>query len=94
MSVFQIEKDDPKVVSIQEVMSVDSSGLDYYQTQYKIIESRGVAREVIKRLKLGENEEFVPKRRDTFIGNIRRSISETLSYYLSLLKTEKPLLPS
>ena len=35
-----IEKDDPKVVSVEEVMSVDSSGLDYYQTQYKIIESR------------------------------------------------------
>jgi uncharacterized protein involved in exopolysaccharide biosynthesis len=35
-----IEKENPKVVSIQEVMSVDSSGLDYYQTQYKIIESR------------------------------------------------------
>lgn len=89
-----IEKDDPKVVSIQEVMSVDSSGLDYYQTQYKIIESRGVAREVIKRLKLTENEEFVPKPRDTFIGNIRRAISETVSYYLSLLKTERPLLPA
>ncbi|MHB8909248.1 MAG: GumC family protein [Syntrophales bacterium] len=89
-----IEKDDPKVVSIQEVMSVDSSGLDYYQTQYKIIESRGVAREVIKRLRLYENEEFVPKPRDTFIGNIRRSISETVSYWLSLLKTERPLLPS
>jgi exopolysaccharide transport family protein len=89
-----IEKDDPKVVSIQEVMSVDSSGLDYYQTQYKIIESRGVAREVIKRLKLHENEEFVPKPRDTFIGNIYRDISETLSYWLSLLKTEKSLVPS
>jgi polysaccharide biosynthesis transport protein len=84
-----IEKDDPKVVSIQEVMSVDSSGLDYYQTQYKIIESRSVAREVIKRLKLNENEEFVPKQKDTFINNIRRSISETVDYYLSLLKTEK-----
>ena len=85
-----IEKDDPKVVSIQEVMAVDSSGLDYYQTQYKIIESRGVAREVIKRLKLNESEEFVPKQKDGFIASIRRSIAETISYYKSLLKTEKP----
>jgi succinoglycan biosynthesis transport protein ExoP len=86
-----IEKDDPKVVSIQEVMSVDSSGLDYYQTQYKIIESRSVAREVIKRLKLNENEEFVPKPKDTVIDNIRLTISDTISYFESLLKTEKPL---
>jgi exopolysaccharide transport family protein len=85
-----IEKDDPKVVSIQEVMTVDSSGLDYYQTQYKIIESRGVAREVIRRLKLGENDEFVPKPKDTFFANIGRSVSETIDSLTSLMKTEKP----
>ena len=85
-----IEKDDPKVVSIQEVMSVDSSGLDYYQTQYKIIESRSVAREVIKRLKLNESEEFVPKPKDTIIDNIRLAVSDTISFFESLLKMEKP----
>src|SRR3989339_1562772 len=86
-----IEKDDPKVVSIQEVMTVDSSGLDYYQTQYKIIESRGVAREVIRRLKLGQSEEFFPKPKDTFFANIGRSVSETVDSLQSLLKTEKPV---
>ena len=89
-----IEKDDPKVVSIQEVMSVDSSGLDYYQTQYKIIESRSVAREVIRRLKLNENEEFVPKPKDTFLDNIRQSIADSVTFVESLLKTEKPLKPT
>jgi exopolysaccharide transport family protein len=85
-----IEKEDPKVVSIQEVMSVDSSGLDYYQTQYKIIESRGVAREVIRRMKLNESEEFVPKPKDAFFANIGRAVSETIASLKSLLKTEKP----
>lgn len=89
-----IEKDDPKVVSIQEVMSVDSSGLDYYQTQYKIIESRSVAREVIRRLNLNENEEFVPKPKDTFLDNIRQSISDGVTFVESLLKTEKPQKPT
>ena len=89
-----IEKDDPKVVSIQEVMSVDSSGLDYYQTQYKIIESRSVAREVIRRLKLNENEEFVPKPKDTFLDNIRQSIADGVTFVGSLLKTEKPQKPT
>jgi len=89
-----IEKDDPKVVSIQEVMSVDSSGLDYYQTQYKIIESRSVAREVIRRLKLNENEEFVPKPKDTFLANIRQSIADGVTFVGSLLKTEKPQKPT
>ncbi len=56
-----IEKENPNVVSIQEVMAVDSTGLDYYQTQYKIIESRAVAREVIRRLSLAEHPEFRPE---------------------------------
>ncbi|NQT70929.1 MAG: exopolysaccharide biosynthesis protein, partial [Desulfobacteraceae bacterium] len=43
-----IDKENPNVMSIQEVMAVDASGTDYYQTQYKIIESRNVARAVIK----------------------------------------------
>lgn len=56
-----IEKENPNVMSIQEVMAVDATGSDYYQTQYKIIESRAVAREVIRRLDLGNSKEFNPE---------------------------------
>ena len=42
-----IEKENPNVVSIQEVMSVNGWGYDYYPTQYKIIQSRAVARTVV-----------------------------------------------
>lgn len=86
-----IEKDDPKVVSIQEVMTVDSSGLDYYQTQYKIIESRAVAREVIKRMRLAESEEFVPKPKDTLLGRMGRSISEMIDAVKSMIRAEKKM---
>src|SRR5574340_1586246 len=85
-----IEKDDPKVVSIQEVMTVDSSGLDYYQTQYKIIESRGVAREVIKRLNLDKSEEFFPKPQGSFIGQVKQFFSNGMDFFSSLFKTKKP----
>ena len=84
-----IEKDDPKIVSIQEVMAVDSSS-DYYQTQYKIIESRSVANEVIKRLKLENTEEFVPKPKENFIGNIKTAVKDVIADIKSLLKTETP----
>ena len=50
-----IEKENPNLVSIQEVMAVDATGSDYYQTQYKIIESRSVAREVINRMNLSDS---------------------------------------
>jgi exopolysaccharide transport family protein len=82
-----IEKENPKVVSIQEVMSVDSSGLDYYQTQYKIIESRAVANDVIKRLNLEKNEKFNPG--PGFVAEAWDWIISPITYIKSLLKTEK-----
>jgi len=84
-----IEKENPKVVSIQEVMSVDSSGLDYYQTQYKLIESRTVANEVIKRLNLEKSEEFNPK--PGILGTIWEWMTSPIDYVKSLLKTEEPV---
>lgn len=84
-----IEKENPNVVSIEEVMAVDASGTDYYQTQYKIIESRTVAREVIKRLRLDQSEEFCPPPKDNFISNLKNSISDIKNSIISLLKTDK-----
>jgi len=85
-----IEKENPKVLSFQEVMAVDASGNDYYQTQYKVIESRTVAREVINRLQLDKNEEFVPARKRGFIPDIVSSIREAIAYLGSLFNTEEP----
>ena len=88
-----IDKENPNVVSIQEVMAIDASGTDYYQTQYKIIESRTVAREVIRRLHLEESEEFFPREKDDLISNLKRSIKETAMFWkdsvVSLLRTER-----
>ncbi len=92
-----IDKENPNVVSIQEVMAIDASGTDYYQTQYKIIESRTVAREVIRRLHLDKSEEFFPKPKDDLISNLKRSIKETITFcrdsIASLLRTEEEAIP-
>jgi len=88
-----IDKENPNVVSIQEVMAVDASGTDYYQTQYKIIESRSVAREVIRRLNLLDNEEFSPRPKDTLLSKLKTSMVETASSTVetiaSLFRREK-----
>ncbi len=87
-----IEKENPNVLSIEEVMDIDASGTDYYQTQYKIIESRTVAREVIRRLNLNNSEEFFPKPKDNFLTGIKRTVREIINSYkalLTLFKTEK-----
>jgi len=88
-----IEKENPNVVSIQEVMAVDASGSDYYQTQYKIIESRSVARDVIERLDLKNSEEFFPKPAEDFLSVFIQSVKETLKSWkeavINLLKKDQ-----
>ncbi|MDD5712039.1 MAG: polysaccharide biosynthesis tyrosine autokinase [Smithellaceae bacterium] len=73
-----VERSNP-VLFGQEVLTADVFSQDYYQTQYKIIESRALAREVINRLHLDQNEEFVPKRKGSLLGGIASSIKGVIA---------------
>ncbi|MBI3811650.1 MAG: polysaccharide biosynthesis tyrosine autokinase [Nitrospirae bacterium] len=53
-----IERENPNVVSIQEVLAIDATATDYYQTQYEILKSETLARRVIGRLRLDRHPEF------------------------------------
>jgi succinoglycan biosynthesis transport protein ExoP len=56
---LQIEQNMPKILPFQDVMSsVPDLRNDFYQTQYGLIQSRRVAREVIDSLHLADLEEF------------------------------------
>lgn len=54
-----IESENPLVVKVDAVTNEDVRGQDYYQTQYKILESRTIARDVIRKLALDSNPEFI-----------------------------------
>ena len=84
-----IEKSNPNIVSIQEVMAIDTWDPDYKETQYKIIESRSVARRVIKKLNLAESEEFNPAPKTGVIVSLKSSIRGMIS---SLKKAIKGLI--
>jgi capsular exopolysaccharide synthesis family protein len=53
-----IERDSPSVLTFKEVSQVDTGRDDYYQTQYKLLQSRSLARKAIERLDLLRDEEF------------------------------------
>ena len=53
-----IERDTPSVLNFKEVAQVEAGRDDYYQTQYKLLESRALARRVIERLDLLQDAEF------------------------------------
>jgi len=57
-TTIQINKENPQIVDFKEIFTVNTADLDYYQTQYKILESRNLARRVIQTLKLGEHPEL------------------------------------
>ena len=58
---IQINKENPQIVDFKEIFAVNTMDMDYYQTQYKILESRSLARRVIQALKLSEHPEFQPR---------------------------------
>lgn len=56
-----IERNTPQAVSMKETQALDARDLDYYKTQYEIIKSRSMAREVIQKLSLEDSEELKEK---------------------------------
>ena len=55
-----IEKE-PNILSFEQVFQIETMRDDFYQTQYKLLSSRTLAEEVVTRLSLATNEEFVGK---------------------------------
>jgi capsular exopolysaccharide synthesis family protein len=53
-----IERDQPNVISFEEVLQQNSLTDDYYETQYQILQSRGLARRTIEALDLWDHPGF------------------------------------
>ncbi len=53
-----IEPENQNVVSFKEVIEQDKSTTDYYQTQYKILQSRALAKRTLEATNLWNHEEF------------------------------------
>jgi len=55
-----IEKE-PNILSFQDIFQIETFNDDYFQTQYRLLQSRALANDTIGRLKLYENEKFIGK---------------------------------
>jgi capsular exopolysaccharide synthesis family protein len=70
-----IDKENPNVVSFEEVMSLDSTDIMFYQTQYKILASRSLALRVINSLNLKNSPEFKPDEESRgFLGTLVKKL--------------------
>lgn len=60
-STLQIERDALNVVNVENLMPVESpQDRDFYQTQYQLLQSRSLAREVIREARLDQDPAFKP----------------------------------
>jgi polysaccharide biosynthesis transport protein len=65
-TTIKINKENPQIVDFKEIFSVNTTDMDYYQTEYKILESRTLAKRVIEALKLSQDPEFLPEPQTPF----------------------------
>ncbi len=84
-ATIQINKENPQILDFKEIFAVDTMEYDYYQTQYRILESRGLAKRVIKSLRLSERAEFLPKPKPSY----QKWKGKILSSILGILRSPK-----
>ena len=88
----QINKESPQVMDFKDMFSVNMWDQDYYQTQYKLLESRSLAKRVIQTLKLSEHPDFQPGPETPFQkwkSNILRPILGLFTFSKKKLASEK-----
>jgi succinoglycan biosynthesis transport protein ExoP len=82
-ATIEIAPDNPKITTFQDVVELDTQHQQtdsFYETQYKLIESRSLAQEVISALKLDLHPEFASEEKNSgFISFVKDKIDGILS---------------
>ncbi|MEW6584865.1 MAG: polysaccharide biosynthesis tyrosine autokinase [Nitrospirota bacterium] len=61
---IRIDKENPNILSFKDVVNLERTEEDYYQTQYKVLKSRNLAKRVIRSVRLDtDNPEFTPAKK-------------------------------
>lgn len=76
-ATIKIDKENPNILMFKDVYAVERPEEDYYQTQYKILKSRNLAKRVIRKMRLDSNPEFTSKKEELKV--------------ISFLKQDNPL---
>jgi capsular exopolysaccharide synthesis family protein len=82
-NTIQINKESSQIVDFKEILAINTMDLDYYQTQYKILESRSLARRVIQALGLSKHPEFLPQNENSPFQIWRSNLLTYLSNWLT-----------
>lgn len=84
-----IERENPNITDFKEVMAMDASLTEYYQTQYQMIKSRSLVSQLIKEEKMMEDEYF----RQMLGGGLKQKLSKQSWFPAWLKPSTAPLAP-
>jgi capsular exopolysaccharide synthesis family protein len=84
-ATIQINKENPQIVDFKEVFAVNTMDRDYYQTQYKLLESRRLVKRVIHLLTLSHHPQFLPQPQTPF----QRWKSNFFNFFFGLFKSSQ-----
>jgi succinoglycan biosynthesis transport protein ExoP len=89
-----IEKENSNVVTFKEAIEQNQVTDDYYQTQYKILQSRALARRTIEALRLWDHSQFNPKAAEGMtVGKVVLAPLRLVSGWFESSKAPDPPLP-
>ncbi len=88
-ATLRIEKEEPRVLKFEEVVKADSQD-DYYQTQYKILQSRTLANRVIGLLALDQHPQFAALGDEGWLARGRAWARERLVRWLPMAPPPPP----
>jgi capsular exopolysaccharide synthesis family protein len=76
-----IEDERPNVVIFKDAVETDKTSIDYYQTQYRILQSESMARRTLDELKLWDHPEFAaPMRNRGAIASVRHRAARLIDW--------------
>ncbi|ENN98690.1 MULTISPECIES: polysaccharide biosynthesis tyrosine autokinase [Pseudoalteromonas] len=87
-----IEAEQAKAVSFEEIYGLDSNQKEYYLTQFEVIKSDSIAREVIRKLDLKSHTDFIAK--PSAFNQLKALIKKELKPYLPINKKEAAIYSS
>lgn len=74
-ALVEIQKENPDIPSLQELLQVENISDSYLETQYRILNSENLARRVISQLGLERNPDLAPKNAWSFAKSQRVSVN-------------------
>jgi len=88
-----IESDTPDIAGFRSPEERNQGTNDYYQTQYRILQSRALIRRTLDQSKFWDHPVLRPPPRDVPEGFLKQTLSASTAWVTSLWKDEAPMEP-